>query len=189
MVPVADNVEVVAYADHDRLMSGEAPVIGHGGLGTGLRALAHGVPQLLLPLGGDQGFNASRVEQLSAGIDLPPAQHPAGSGPPCARSWTTLALPQRVLALRAASLPTNPSAAPARHSYTRPADVRHADAASRAPTGSYQWWSCRRQLLVVIRGVVQPKPQLGDRDLRVRRVTSAIATSRSAARCRRGDRA
>jgi UDP:flavonoid glycosyltransferase YjiC (YdhE family) len=46
-------------------------VIGHGGLGTVLRALAHGVPQLLLPLGRDQGFNAGRVEQLEAGIRLP----------------------------------------------------------------------------------------------------------------------
>jgi UDP:flavonoid glycosyltransferase YjiC (YdhE family) len=29
------------------------------------------VPQLLLPLGRDQAFNASRVEQLDAGIGLP----------------------------------------------------------------------------------------------------------------------
>jgi UDP:flavonoid glycosyltransferase YjiC (YdhE family) len=55
-----------------------AAVIGHGGLGTALRALAHGVPQLLLPLGRDQAFNAGRVEQLDAGIrlatDAPPAR-------------------------------------------------------------------------------------------------------------------
>ncbi len=70
-VRVPDNVEVVAFADHDRLMPGAAAVIGHGGLGTVLRALAHGVPQLLLPLGRDQGFNAGRVEQLGAGIQLP----------------------------------------------------------------------------------------------------------------------
>jgi UDP:flavonoid glycosyltransferase YjiC (YdhE family) len=70
-VPVPDNVEVVALADHDRLMPGMAAVIGHGGLGTVLRALAHGVPQLLLPLGRDQEFNAGRVEQLGAGIQLP----------------------------------------------------------------------------------------------------------------------
>jgi len=71
-VPVADNVEVMAYADHDRLMPGTAAVIGHGGLGTVLRGLAHGVPRLLLPLGRDQGFNAGRVEQLGAGIRLAP---------------------------------------------------------------------------------------------------------------------
>jgi UDP:flavonoid glycosyltransferase YjiC (YdhE family) len=33
-------------------------------------ALAHGIPQLLLPLGRDQPFNASRVEELDAGIAL-----------------------------------------------------------------------------------------------------------------------
>jgi UDP:flavonoid glycosyltransferase YjiC (YdhE family) len=70
-VEVADNVEVAQFADHDRLMPGSATVIGHGGLGTVLRALAHGVPQLLLPLGRDQAVNADRVEQLGAGIRLP----------------------------------------------------------------------------------------------------------------------
>lgn len=63
-VRVPDGVEVVSLADHDRLMPDSAPVIGHGGLGTALRALAHGVPQLLLPLGRDQAFNAGRVEEF-----------------------------------------------------------------------------------------------------------------------------
>jgi UDP:flavonoid glycosyltransferase YjiC (YdhE family) len=70
-VRIPDSIEVVAFADHDRLMPDSAAVIGHGGLGTVLRALAHGVPQLLLPLGRDQAFNAGRVEQLDAGIRLP----------------------------------------------------------------------------------------------------------------------
>jgi UDP:flavonoid glycosyltransferase YjiC (YdhE family) len=77
-VRVADNVDVMAFADHDRLMPESAAVIGHGGLGTVLRALAHGVPQLLLPLGRDQAFNARRIEQLGAGIRLPadaPPEH------------------------------------------------------------------------------------------------------------------
>jgi UDP:flavonoid glycosyltransferase YjiC (YdhE family) len=65
------NVEAVGFADHDRLMPGCAVVVNHGGLGTVLRALVHGVPQLLLPLGRDQAFNASRVEALHAGIQLP----------------------------------------------------------------------------------------------------------------------
>ena len=70
-VRVPDAVDVMAFAEHDRLMPSCAAVIGHGGLGTVLRALAHGVPQLLLPLGRDQTFNAGRVEQLEAGIRLP----------------------------------------------------------------------------------------------------------------------
>jgi MGT family glycosyltransferase len=70
-VHVPDNIEVLAFVDHDRLMPGSAAVVGHGGLGTVLRALAHGVPQLLLPLGRDQAFNADRVERTGAGIKLP----------------------------------------------------------------------------------------------------------------------
>jgi UDP:flavonoid glycosyltransferase YjiC (YdhE family) len=68
---VPGSVEVLNFADHDRLMPDSAAVIGHGGLGTVVRALAHGVPQLLLPLGRDQAFNAGRVERLEAGIQLP----------------------------------------------------------------------------------------------------------------------
>jgi UDP:flavonoid glycosyltransferase YjiC (YdhE family) len=75
-VRVPNGVEVAAFADHDRLMPDAAAVIGHGGLGTVLRALAHGVPQLLLPLGRDQAFNAGRVEQLDAGIRLPTVAPP-----------------------------------------------------------------------------------------------------------------
>jgi len=41
-----------------------------------LRALAHGVPQLLLPLGRDQAFNAGRVEQLGGGLALPASAAP-----------------------------------------------------------------------------------------------------------------
>jgi UDP:flavonoid glycosyltransferase YjiC (YdhE family) len=73
---VIDGVEVLAFADHDRLLPCCAAVVGHGGLGTVLRALAYGVPQVLLPLGRDQAFNASRVEALGAAIALP------GDAPP-----------------------------------------------------------------------------------------------------------
>jgi UDP:flavonoid glycosyltransferase YjiC (YdhE family) len=66
-----DGVEAVGFADHDRVMPRCAVVVNHGGLGTVLRALAHGVPQVLLPLGRDQAFNASRIEALHAGIQLP----------------------------------------------------------------------------------------------------------------------
>jgi UDP:flavonoid glycosyltransferase YjiC (YdhE family) len=70
-VHVPDAVEVLPFGDHDRLLPECALVVSHGGLGTVLRALAHGVPLLILPLGRDQGFNASRVEALGAGIALP----------------------------------------------------------------------------------------------------------------------
>jgi UDP:flavonoid glycosyltransferase YjiC (YdhE family) len=72
-----DSVEVVAFADHDELLPQCAAVITHGGLGTTLRALAHGVPMVLLPLGRDQEFNATRVAGLGAGIPLAPGRRPA----------------------------------------------------------------------------------------------------------------
>jgi len=57
-------------ADHDALLPECAAVVTHGGLGTTLRALAHGVPLLMLPLGRDQPANARRVAELGAGIAL-----------------------------------------------------------------------------------------------------------------------
>ena len=74
---IPSNVEVTAWADHDALLPTCAAAITHGGLGTTLRALAHGVPLLLLPLGRDQAFNAARVVEYGAGIQLTPDAGPA----------------------------------------------------------------------------------------------------------------
>jgi UDP:flavonoid glycosyltransferase YjiC (YdhE family) len=65
------EVDVLDWADHDQLLPTCAAVVTHAGLGTTLRALAHGVPLLMLPLGRDQHFNATRVTELGAGITLP----------------------------------------------------------------------------------------------------------------------
>ena len=67
-VTVPDTIDVLPVADHDRLMSECSIVVCHGGLGTVLRALAHGVPLVVLPLGRDQIGNARRVEDLGVGI-------------------------------------------------------------------------------------------------------------------------
>jgi UDP:flavonoid glycosyltransferase YjiC (YdhE family) len=79
-VRVPAGVEVLASGDHDLLMAESVAVVGHGGLGTVLRALAHGVPQLMLPLGRDQGFNAGRVTQLGAGMRRPADASPVRIG-------------------------------------------------------------------------------------------------------------
>jgi MGT family glycosyltransferase len=71
------NVHVVPYAEHDEVLPGCAAAVTHGGLGTTLRALAHGVPLLVLPLGRDQGINAARVVDLGAGIRLASDDGPA----------------------------------------------------------------------------------------------------------------
>jgi UDP:flavonoid glycosyltransferase YjiC (YdhE family) len=65
-----DAVLTTGDADHDALLPECAAVVTHGGLGTTLRALAHGVPLLMLPLGRDQPANAMRVAELGAGIAL-----------------------------------------------------------------------------------------------------------------------
>jgi MGT family glycosyltransferase len=79
-IRVPSNVEVVSYAEHDQLLPRCAAVVSHGGLGTTLRALAHGKPLLLLPLGRDQQFNAGRVVELDAGLQLPSEAAPGEIG-------------------------------------------------------------------------------------------------------------
>lgn len=69
--PAYEGVAVLEWASHDSVMPNVDAVITHGGLGTTLRALAHGKPLLILPLGRDQHFNAGRVATLGAGIALP----------------------------------------------------------------------------------------------------------------------
>ena len=54
-----------------------AAVIHHAGTGTLARALLAGVPQLLLPFGGDRPDTAARVQALGVGrLLLPPQWHP-----------------------------------------------------------------------------------------------------------------
>jgi UDP:flavonoid glycosyltransferase YjiC (YdhE family) len=45
-------------------------VVSHGGSGTVLGALAHGVPQVVVPMGADQPFNADRCVALGLGRAL-----------------------------------------------------------------------------------------------------------------------
>jgi UDP:flavonoid glycosyltransferase YjiC (YdhE family) len=47
-----------------------AAVVHHGGIGTTARALAAGIPQLILPFAFDQMDNATRVKQLGTGAWL-----------------------------------------------------------------------------------------------------------------------
>jgi UDP:flavonoid glycosyltransferase YjiC (YdhE family) len=45
----------------------------HGGSGTVLAALAHGLPLLVLPQGANQFWNAERCASLGAGVALHPS--------------------------------------------------------------------------------------------------------------------
>jgi UDP:flavonoid glycosyltransferase YjiC (YdhE family) len=66
------NAVIVDAAPHDAVM-GEASVVAtHCGHGTVMRALAHGLPMLCLPMGRDQNDNAARVAARGAGLRLDP---------------------------------------------------------------------------------------------------------------------
>jgi MGT family glycosyltransferase len=69
-VPVPPNAMVVGRASHGALLRRARLVITHGGHGTVLRALAAGVPLVVLPMGRDQADNAARVAARGAGIAL-----------------------------------------------------------------------------------------------------------------------
>jgi UDP:flavonoid glycosyltransferase YjiC (YdhE family) len=69
--PVPANARVEAWVDQDEVLGRAAAVVSHGGHGTTLGALAHGVPQAILPLfAGDQWRTARRVGELGAGVVL-----------------------------------------------------------------------------------------------------------------------
>jgi len=71
------NVTVVAAAPHSAVLTQAAAVVTHGGHGTVVRALAAGVPLLVLPHGRDQGDNAVRVTTRGAGLKLGRKAQPA----------------------------------------------------------------------------------------------------------------
>jgi len=73
---VPENVVVVASAPHARVFPRAAAVVTHAGHGTVMRALAHGLPLLCLPMGRDQDDNAARVVARGAGLRLRPSASP-----------------------------------------------------------------------------------------------------------------
>jgi MGT family glycosyltransferase len=64
------NTAIVESAPHNVVMKDAALVITHGGHGTVMKALVHGLPQLIIPHGRDQNDNAIRVTHRGAGLSL-----------------------------------------------------------------------------------------------------------------------
>jgi UDP:flavonoid glycosyltransferase YjiC (YdhE family) len=100
-LPAVHGLEILDWADHDDLIPACDVVVTHGGLGTTLRALAHGRPLLLLPLGRDQHFNASRVAQLGAGLTLPADASVTAIASALERLFTRSAYRERAMELAA----------------------------------------------------------------------------------------
>jgi UDP:flavonoid glycosyltransferase YjiC (YdhE family) len=67
-----NNVTLLPSAPHDAVMKDVSLVVTHGGHGTVSRALWHGLPLLVMPMGRDQYDIASRARAHGAGLTLPP---------------------------------------------------------------------------------------------------------------------
>lgn len=66
------NAVIFKYAAHDPILRAAALSITHGGHGTLMRCLAHGVPMVLIPgLAHDQAPNAAIMQQWGTGVALP----------------------------------------------------------------------------------------------------------------------
>ncbi len=66
------NAIVLNYAAHDPIMRRAALVVTHGGHGTAMRALRHGVSMVIIPgIAGDQPYVAAAVQEWGAGRALP----------------------------------------------------------------------------------------------------------------------
>jgi hypothetical protein len=67
---VPGNVHMARFLPQPEVLARVDVIVHHGGAGTVLGALEHGVPQLVLPQGADQPFNADLVAQAGAGRKL-----------------------------------------------------------------------------------------------------------------------
>lgn len=67
-----DRIHVTTFVPQAELLPHVDAVVSHGGSGTVLGTLAHGVPQIVLAMGADQPHNAVRVETLGLGLALDP---------------------------------------------------------------------------------------------------------------------
>ena len=68
--PQPANVRIERFVPHAELLPQCRLVVSHGGSGSILGALAHGLPMLLLPLGADQPLNAARCAALGVAVGL-----------------------------------------------------------------------------------------------------------------------
>ncbi|QEU96281.1 activator-dependent family glycosyltransferase [Streptomyces kanamyceticus] len=107
---VPDNVRVVDFVPLDLLLPTCAAIIHHGGSGTVATALAHGVPQIMVPARMWCNIpKARRVAELGAGLCRPAEDFSAAE----LRTMLTRVLGEPSFARSAAALRTQTLAAPA----------------------------------------------------------------------------
>jgi UDP:flavonoid glycosyltransferase YjiC (YdhE family) len=70
--PQPNNVHIERYIPQSQILPRCDAVVSHGGSGSVLGALAHGLPMVLLPMGADQPLNAARCQALGLARVLDP---------------------------------------------------------------------------------------------------------------------
>lgn len=78
LAPLPPNVHVERWWPQAEIMPHAAAMVGHGGFGTTVQALAAGLPMVVVPLFADQPHNARRVHDAGVGLAL--EDGPAGIG-------------------------------------------------------------------------------------------------------------
>ncbi len=69
--PVPDTMEVHASVPQLSVLAHADAFVTHGGMGSIMEALSHGVPLVAVPQMAEQRANAQQIEQLCLGVHLP----------------------------------------------------------------------------------------------------------------------
>jgi MGT family glycosyltransferase len=72
--PVPAGVVVSEFVPQEEVLPHARAVVFHGGSGTMLGALAHGLPLVVVPQGADQFDNAALCEAAGAAVTVPPKE-------------------------------------------------------------------------------------------------------------------
>ena len=78
---VGDNVHLERFVDQSQVLPQIDLIVHHGGTGSVLGALAAGLPQLIMPQGADQFFNAEYLTEAGAARALRNEEQDAGHHP------------------------------------------------------------------------------------------------------------
>ena len=78
LADVSEHVHLEKFVDQSRVLPLVDAVVHHGGTGSVLGALATGLPQLILPQGADQFFNARFLTEAGAARALRNEEHGPG---------------------------------------------------------------------------------------------------------------
>ena len=70
--PQPDHIRIERFVPQEELLPGCDLVVSHGGSGSVLGALAHGLPLVLAPMSADQPYNARRCVELGTARVLDP---------------------------------------------------------------------------------------------------------------------